>query len=309
MKPQNWERKTAMNKLYQPLQVVSRDGKPQVLQQVLEVKQASERVLDLFIYDDIKPDSFNFMTWDYEESETSAKWIKNILDKNANASEIRLFVNSRGGYVKEAMSIRAELLRHAAHKVAFIDGYAASAASFLITACEEVKMLSGSMQMLHNMIVNIEGNANELRKAADDLDKLMEGNRQIYLEKVNIDEARLIEIMEAETWLNAAECVQIGLADEVLTASEYAKLTSFKQGASTVTAEAKQQLFDDVLEGKKTIVEARQALGLADLKQSQPEIIEPVDIEKPLENPTQEDAKMHLSFLAAALKAAERANQ
>lgn len=73
------------------------------------------------------------------------------------------------------------MLRHPAHKTAYVDGWAASAASFVITACDETYMLTGAMQMLHSMWIAVIGNAKELRKAADDLDRIMTGNKAVYL--------------------------------------------------------------------------------------------------------------------------------
>ena len=61
------------------------------------------------------------------------------------------------------------------------------------------------------------GNATQLRKAADDLDTIMEGNRQAYLQKSNgkISEEKLVELLDNETWLTAKQCIEYGLADEI----------------------------------------------------------------------------------------------
>ena len=206
-------------------QQMTRDESGRVLQQVLDVRQSGE-ALEIYIYDDIMADGLDLWTGEYIESETSAKAIGAILEENADAKEIRMYVNSRGGSVLEAMGIRAHLLRHQAEtKTAYVDGWAASAASFILTACDEVVMLQGSMQMLHAMWSIVMGNADELRKAADDLDRLMVGNRQIYLERAGdkLTEDRLIEIMKAETWLTADECIQYGLADRIMASKDYQK--------------------------------------------------------------------------------------
>ena len=69
--------------------------------------------------------------------------------------------------------------------------------------------------MIHNMWMGAVGNATELRKAADDLDVINAAGRQAYLEKAGekLDETALTDMMDAETWLTAEQCIQYGLAD------------------------------------------------------------------------------------------------
>lgn len=176
--------------------------------------------LDIYIYSAIEADSFNWWTGEEVESETSARHFKDLLEQHPNVPLIRLFVNSEGGCVKEAMGIRSLLARHEAKKIAYIDGWAASAASFIVTVCDEVKMYSSSMQMLHNMWIVAAGNSKDLRAVADTLDKMMEGNRQAYLDKAGnrLTEEKLIELMEAESWMTAKDCIEYGLADEIISA-------------------------------------------------------------------------------------------
>jgi ATP-dependent Clp protease, protease subunit len=116
------------------------------------------------------------------------------------------------------MAIRNQLKRHSAKIVGYVDGFACSAASFILTACDEVKMYSNTMQMIHEALNYVFGNAKHLRKAADDLDQIMVGNRQAYLEKSGgkLNEEQLIKMLEEETWLTASECLALGLADEVI---------------------------------------------------------------------------------------------
>ena len=73
----------------------------------------------------------------------------------------------------------------------------------------------GTSALIHNMWMSVDGNAKELRKAADDLDTLMESNRQIFLEKSNLEEQQLIDMMEAETFLTPEKALEYGLIDRV----------------------------------------------------------------------------------------------
>ncbi len=201
---------------------------------VIELWQSTGgETVEIRIYDEIRADEYDWWTGEVIESTTSAKWIGDRLAEAPDATRINLYVNSVGGSVHEAMGIRAELLRHPATKTGYVDGWAASAASFILTACDTVHMLTGSMQFLHDMWTVVIGNARELRQAADELDRMMTGNRQMYLERAGeaLAEDRLIELMEAETWLTAEECVELGLADDVMAADDYKRLIGASQRA------------------------------------------------------------------------------
>ena len=90
-------------------------------------------------------------------------------------------------------------------------------AFLILQACDERVMGLGTSALIHNMWMSVDGNAKELRKAADDLDTLMESNRQIFLEKSNLEEQQLIDMMEAETFLTPEKALEYGLIDKVLT--------------------------------------------------------------------------------------------
>lgn len=208
-----------------------------------ELKQsANPDTLEMYIYGNVEGDYFDWWEWKQVESETSANHFKNELAKYPDAKNINLYVNSYGGSVYEGMSIRNQLKRHSAYVTAHVDGFACSVASFILTGCDKVVMYSNTMQMIHNMWNVCAGNAKQLRKAADDLDVIMQGNRQAYLEKSNgkITEEKLIELLDAETWLTAAQCVEYGLADEVIQTE--VDLTEAKQLLQKVNKTFEQQL-------------------------------------------------------------------
>ena len=180
-----------------------------------ELKQsANENTLDLYIYGDVEGDYYDW--WEgWIQSETSAKSFRDELAKWPNATQINLFINSYGGSVFEGTAIYSQLVRHPAKKTAYIDGFACSIASVIAMACDEIIMPRNTMMMIHNMWMGVYGNAAELRKAADDLDTINAAGRQAYLSKAGdkLTEERLTEMMDAETWLTAAECIEYGLAD------------------------------------------------------------------------------------------------
>ena len=85
------------------------------------------------------------------------------------------------------------------------------------------------------MWLQIAGNAEDLRKAADDLDVLMESNRQIYLERINISEEELIEMLENETYLTPEQAVEMGFADEINSKSKTNPDETFKEMQQNLT--------------------------------------------------------------------------
>lgn len=180
-----------------------------------EIKQKSEEnSLDLYIYSDVKEDSYNWIG-EIEQSNTSAKFFKEELEKHPETMQINVYINSRGGSVFEGTSIYNQLKRHPAHKTVYIDGFACSIASVIAMAGDDVIMPKNSMMMVHNMWMVTIGNPKELRKAADDLEAINEAGRQAYLTKAGdkLNEEKIIEMMDDETWLTAEECIQLGLAD------------------------------------------------------------------------------------------------
>lgn len=214
------------------------------IKKIWEIKQQADNsnILELYIYGYVQGDSYDLWTDEITESKTSANYFKSELAKYSDVTQINLFVNSYGGYVYEAMGIRNQLKRHPAKVIGYVDGFAASAASFILTACDEVKMYSNTMQMIHNAINMAYGNSTQLRKIADDLDKIMEGNRQAYLEKSNgkLTEEKLMELLEAESWLTASDCLEYGLCDEII--AEEKDMTEARQMLQQVNKSIEQTI-------------------------------------------------------------------
>lgn len=173
---------------------------------------------NLYIYSEVESDGIDWQTGEAIKSETSAQHFREELNKLGNVKQINVYVNSKGGDVGEGIGIYSQLKRHCAHKTAYIDGYACSVASVIPMACDEVVISPPATMMIHPAWSIAVGNAAELRKCADDLDKITESTKQAYLLKSGgkISVAKLTELMNAETWLTADECIKYGLADRLL---------------------------------------------------------------------------------------------
>ncbi|ACJ81545.1 head maturation protease, ClpP-related [Bacillus paranthracis] len=174
---------------------------------------ANGKTADVFIYGEITK-----YAWE-EYGEVSSITFKNELDELGDDIEtINLYINSPGGSVFETMAIIAMLQRHQAKVISYIDGIGASCASVLPMISDKIIMYANSMMMIHNAWTYASGNANQLRKAADDIERINQSMVQHYLTRAGdkLDEDTLKQLLDAETWLSAEEAMNYGLCDEII---------------------------------------------------------------------------------------------
>lgn len=144
----------------------------------------------------------------------STEDVARVLDAlPSSVEQIILRINSPGGEVWEAMAILNMLGAHRARVTAVVDGIAASAASFIAASCDETVMSRGSQMMIHSPSVIAWGNATDMRKAAGFLDTLEASMIEVYTDKAG--EKDWASLLAEETWLTAAQTVELGLADRV----------------------------------------------------------------------------------------------
>jgi ATP-dependent protease ClpP protease subunit len=213
------------------------------IKKIWELKQAAQpNTLDMYIYGNVEGGYYDWWEGEYVESETSANYFREELNKYQDVNQINIYINSYGGSVFEGTAIYTQLKRHSAQKTVYVDGFACSVASVIAMAGDKIIMPANTMMMIHNAWNVAIGNSKELRKAADDLDTIMEGNRQSYLQKSNgkITEEKLIELLEAETWLTAKQCFEYGFCDEI--AGQDADLNNAKQMLQKATQSIEQKI-------------------------------------------------------------------
>lgn len=146
----------------------------------------------------------------------SAKEFVDTLDSLPDETEeIRLLINCPGGEVWEGMAIYNSLRSHKARVVTVVEGLAASAASFIAMAGDEVIMRPASELMIHDAWIVGIGNADGLREIADRIDAETMLIAEIYAEKAGTPADMWREAMRAETWFSPAEAVEAGLVDRV----------------------------------------------------------------------------------------------
>jgi len=122
-------------------------------------------------------------------------------------------IHSPGGDVFEGMAIYNMIKGHPAHKVCHIDGLAASMASVIAMAFDEVIMPENAMMMVHKPWGGTLGDADDMRKYADLLDKVESNLVGAYQQKTGLPEDELHTLLAAETWLTGREAVEKGFAN------------------------------------------------------------------------------------------------
>lgn len=149
-----------------------------------------------------------------------------IVDQISQAAgeDITLRVNSPGGDVHEGLAIMNALRAHKGTVTAIVEGLAASAASFIVCGgADRAIMRPHAEMMIHDAWACPEGNADELRRAADNLDRLSDNLASIYAAKAGGDRAEWRDRMMAETWYSAEEALVAGLVDQIVDTREQAR--------------------------------------------------------------------------------------
>lgn len=146
----------------------------------------------------------------------SAKQVANDLKKIGNVKTIDLRINSEGGDVFDGKAIYSLLVENKAKVRVHIDGLAASAASFIAMAGNEINISEGGFIMIHDAYAGVMGRAEEMRQMADLLDSVNGTIVDVYAARTKQDKEKIKKWMAAETWFTGAEAMQNGFATSVV---------------------------------------------------------------------------------------------
>lgn len=145
----------------------------------------------------------------------SALAVGKALAEHRDASVIHLRIDSPGGDVFAGRAMEQLIAEHPARIISHVDGFAASAASYVALSADEVQISSGGMFMIHKAWTFTFGNSDQIRKEADLLEMIDETLVKTYAEKTGQDPDQLREWIAAETWFNAEQAVEHGFADRI----------------------------------------------------------------------------------------------
>lgn len=200
-------------------------------------QDAENKTADIYIYGDIT-------SWPWLESDVSSYTLsKELQELDESIEHINVYINSYGGEVAEGLAIYNALKRHKAKVTTYVDGFACSIASVIFAAGDERIMSDTSLLMIHNAWARAAGNANDLRKQAEDLEKITQASINAYMQIVNIEEDELKEMMDNDTWLNGKEALEMGFATKLIEVAE----------KEVATQSIRKSLMQKIKEPKKTL--------------------------------------------------------
>lgn len=147
------------------------------------------------------------------EDDVTPKAFKDEL--NLVSGDITVWINSPGGDCIAAAQIYNMLTEYKGKVTIFIDGLAASAASVIAMAGDEVVMSPVSLMMIHNPSCIAWGESKDLRKEAEILDEFKESIINAYEIKTGLSRVKISHLMDCETWFNANKAIELGFADKI----------------------------------------------------------------------------------------------
>ena len=194
-------------------------------------------------------------SYPWSESDVSSYNLSKQLEELQDVEQIDVFINSYGGEVAEGLAIYNALKRHKAKVTTHCDGFACSIASVIFMAGDERVMPEASMLMIHNAWTFAAGNAKELRKQADDLEKISQASVEAYKAHSTLSEEEIKELMDNETWILPEEALEYGFATSVKkTEKEKANQNALQMLMKIVKAhqEEKDETSEDDVEDETT---------------------------------------------------------
>ncbi len=197
------------------LMQLMRDNAKAKARQPLRAEQSGDEAT-VYLYDVIVSD-------DWFGGVAAESFVKEL--RAITAPVIHLRINSPGGDVFAARAMEQAIREHKSKVVAHVDGYAASAASFVAVACDEVEIAPGGFFMVHKAWTVAFGNSDDLMETAALLEKVDASLVESYARETGQSAEEVQRMMADETWLSAQESVDLGFADRIAEAAPKASAT------------------------------------------------------------------------------------
>jgi len=173
--------------------------------------EADKEQAELYLYGPVRQAYY----WEEDADIISSKKVRDLLNEIGD-KDLNVYINSAGGDVFESIAIHNALKRHSGNVNVYIDGLAGSGASIIAMSGDKIYMPKNTMMMIHKAWTIVLGNADEIRKTADNLDKIDTTVKVSYEDRFVGTEKELEELISDESWLNAKECYDLGLCEEVI---------------------------------------------------------------------------------------------
>lgn len=182
---------------------------------MFEIRNEAEEA-EILLYDFIG-ESTDF--WTGEKSGISAQTFKEALDE-VSPKDVSLRIDSSGGDVFDAFAMCSAIQRYPGKVTAYIDGLAASAASYIAVVCDDVVMNDYAYIMIHCASSYGRGNARELEDVAARLRNIDANLAAIYQKRSNLTIEQVLDYMADETWFTAADAKECGLCTDIVETEE-----------------------------------------------------------------------------------------
>lgn len=203
---------------------------------LFRVENAADDEATIYLYDAIVSD-------DYFGGVSATSFVKALAETTAKTIHLR--INCPGGDVFAGQAMAQALREKPAKCIAHIDGYAASAASWVALACDESVISEGGIVMIHQAQTLAAGNAEDLRASADVLEKVDNILVDSYAKATGQSREQIVEWMQAETWFSAQEAVDAGFADKIAESAPK-NMKSWNLSAYANAPQAPQELSESV---------------------------------------------------------------
>ena len=177
----------------------------------MEIKNAAAGGVELYIYGDIVSSE-----WDkWSPEDTCPQDITDFLGSIDNNAELTVYINSCGGDVFAGIGIYNVLKRHKGHITGIVDGIAASIASVILMACDDIVVSTGAQIMIHKPLTMAWGNADDFAAVINQLDSCQRMITDIYMTKAKegVTAEQFEELINAETWMSESEASECRASD------------------------------------------------------------------------------------------------
>jgi len=198
-----------------------------------------------------------------------------VIEQLKEGEDVNVRINSVGGDVFEGIAIYNALKKHTGKVNVSIEGIAASMASVIMLAGDNIDASENSLIMIHNPSVGIQGESKDLTSKAELLDKIKEQMLAVYAEKTGKETSDISVMMDKETWLTASEASEMGLVDNVTDAIKVAAhfdLTEYQTPEWVTASYNKKNVNDKTMEKlKELLAELKNSISI--FKEVQPKSV------------------------------------
>jgi ATP-dependent Clp protease, protease subunit len=184
------------------------------VEKYLQFEKIDDSTTELYIYGEIRKKDIIDMWFGDDETRIDAFTFKDAINA-VDTDNLIVRLNSMGGSVSEGLAIYNLLNEFKGNLTTIVDGFACSAASVIFMAGKKRIVPESGLLMIHNAWSYALGDSNAMKKAAEDLEKITQPSINIYVSKTGLEESKVKEMMDKETWITSQEALEMGFATTI----------------------------------------------------------------------------------------------